>query len=52
VYGIWMFYAEWGIALSRNVHGVLSAELPDGGGPVFTGLAAGHPLHAMWVDSD
>jgi peptide/nickel transport system substrate-binding protein len=48
-YSIWLAYAEWGIGLSNDVHGIFSAELPDGGGPVFTGLAAGHPVHGMWV---
>jgi peptide/nickel transport system substrate-binding protein len=50
VYSIWLSYAEWGIGLAKNVHGVLSAELPDGGGKIFTGIAGGHPVHAMWVD--
>jgi peptide/nickel transport system substrate-binding protein len=52
VYSIWLTYAEWGIGLAKNVHGVLSAELPDDGGPVFTGIAGGHPVHAMWVDAE
>jgi peptide/nickel transport system substrate-binding protein len=52
VYSIWLSYAEWGIGLAKNVHGVLSAELPDDGGPIFTGIAGGHPVHAMWVESD
>ena len=52
VYSIWLTYAEWGIGLAPNVHGVMSAELPDDGGPVFTGIAGGHPVHAMWVESD
>jgi peptide/nickel transport system substrate-binding protein len=49
VYSLWMSYAEWGVALSNDVHGVLAAELPDGGGPVFTGIAGGHLMQAMWV---
>jgi len=49
VYSIWLTYAEWGIGLGRNVHGVFSAELPDGGGKIFTGLAYGHQIHGMWV---
>ena len=52
VWNIWTSYAEWGIALSPKVHGVFSADLPDDGGDVFTGLAGGHPTHAMWIESD
>jgi peptide/nickel transport system substrate-binding protein len=49
VWNIWLSYTEWGIALAPKVHGVLSTELPDGGGPVFTGVAGGHPVHGMWI---
>jgi peptide/nickel transport system substrate-binding protein len=52
VWNIWLNYSEWGIALAPDVHGVLSADLPDDGGAVFTGVAAGHPLHGMWVTSE
>jgi peptide/nickel transport system substrate-binding protein len=49
VYMVWLTYAELGIAMAKNVHGVFSAELPDNGGKVFTGLVAGHPVQGMWV---
>jgi peptide/nickel transport system substrate-binding protein len=49
VWNIWLNYSEWGIALAFDVHGVLAAELPDDGGPVFTGVAGGHPVHGMWI---
>ena len=49
VWNIWLSYTEWGIALAPKVHGVLNTELPDGGGPVFTGVAGGHPTHGMWI---
>jgi peptide/nickel transport system substrate-binding protein len=49
VWSVWLSYSEWGIGLSKDVHGVFSAPLPDGGGSVYTGLAAGHPVHGMWV---
>jgi len=49
VWNVWLTYTEWGIALSPHVHGVLNADLPDGGGPVFTGVALGHPVHGMWI---
>jgi peptide/nickel transport system substrate-binding protein len=52
VWNVWLNYSEWGIALSPQVHGVLSADLPDDGGPVFTGVAAGHPVHGMWITPD
>jgi peptide/nickel transport system substrate-binding protein len=51
VWNVWLNYSEWGIALAPDVHGVLSASLPDDGGPVFTGVAGGHPVHAMWIDA-
>jgi peptide/nickel transport system substrate-binding protein len=51
-WNVWLNYSEWGIALAPEVHGVLSAELPDDGGKVFTGVAGGHPVHAMWIASD
>ena len=49
VFSVWLTYSEWGIGLGKDVHGIFSAELPDDGGPVFTGLAAGHPVHGMWI---
>ena len=49
VYSIWLTYSEWAVGMGRDVHGVFSAELPDGGGKVFTGLAYGHQIHGMWV---
>ena len=49
VWNVWLTYTEWGIALAPHVHGVLNADLPDGGGPVFTGVALGHPVHGMWI---
>jgi peptide/nickel transport system substrate-binding protein len=52
VYNVWLAYGEVGIALSKDVHGVLSPELPDGGGPVFSSIFSGHPVHGMWVTSD
>jgi peptide/nickel transport system substrate-binding protein len=52
VWNIWLTYIEWGIALSPEVHGVLSAELPDDGGMPFTGLANGHPVLGLWITSD
>jgi ABC-type transport system substrate-binding protein len=51
VWNIWLVYSEWGIALAPQVHGVQDPELPDDGGPVFTGVAAGHPVHGMWIDN-
>jgi peptide/nickel transport system substrate-binding protein len=52
VYMAWLTYAEVGIALAKNVHGVFSAPLPDNGGKAFTGLIAGHPVQGMWVTED
>jgi len=52
VWNVWLNYSEWGIALAPDVHGILAADLPDDGGPVFTGVAGGHPVHAMWIASD
>jgi peptide/nickel transport system substrate-binding protein len=49
VYNLWSTYSEWGIAMAPNVHGVHNLQLPDGGGKPFSGMAAGHPLHGMWI---
>jgi peptide/nickel transport system substrate-binding protein len=51
VYNIWLTYYEWGVALSSEVHGVLSAPLPDDGGDAFKGLFGGHPTLGMWITS-
>jgi peptide/nickel transport system substrate-binding protein len=50
VYSIWLAYSEWGIGLANDVHGVFSADLPDGD-KIFTGLAYGHQVHGMWITS-
>ena len=52
VWNVWLNYTPWAVALAPDVHGVLSAELPDDGGKPFTGLAAGHPLVGMWRSGD
>jgi peptide/nickel transport system substrate-binding protein len=52
VWNIWLTYVEWGVALSPEVHGVLSADLPDDGGTPFKGLAAGHPTLGLWITTD
>jgi peptide/nickel transport system substrate-binding protein len=49
VWNIWLTYVEWGVAMSPDVHGLLSVELPDGGGTPFKGLASGHPTLGMWI---
>jgi peptide/nickel transport system substrate-binding protein len=51
VWNVWLNYTPWAVAMSQDVHGVLSVELPDGGGKPFTGLATGHPLAGMWRDA-
>jgi len=51
VWNIWLTYVEWAVALSPDVHGVLSAGLPDDGGLPFKGLVAGHPTLGMWITS-
>jgi peptide/nickel transport system substrate-binding protein len=52
VWNIWLTYIEWAVALSPEVHGVMSAELPDEGGMPFTGLASGHPVLGLWITGD
>jgi peptide/nickel transport system substrate-binding protein len=49
VWNVWLSYAVLAVGMSPNVHGALSADLPDKGGKAFTGLAVGHGVHAMWV---
>jgi peptide/nickel transport system substrate-binding protein len=49
VWDIWLNYTPWAVAESSDVHGVQTAVLPGGEKP-FTGLAAGHFTHAMWID--
>jgi len=51
VWNVWLTYVEWGVALSPDVHGVLSTELPDDGGQPFKGLVGGHPTLGMWITS-
>jgi peptide/nickel transport system substrate-binding protein len=51
VWNIWLNYTPWAVAMAQDVHGVLSVELPDGGGKPFTGLAAGHSVAGMWRDA-
>ena len=51
VWNIWLNYTPWAVAESQDVHGIHGTDLPDDGGPPFTGLAGGHPLHGMWVDA-
>jgi peptide/nickel transport system substrate-binding protein len=51
VWNVWLNYTPWAVALSPDVHGVLSTEIPDDGGGRFTGLAYGHPLAGMWKTS-
>jgi peptide/nickel transport system substrate-binding protein len=52
VWNIWLTYVEWGVGLSPDVHGVLSAGLPDDGGTPYKGLAGGHPTLGMWITSN
>jgi len=49
VFSVWLTYSEWGIGLGQDVHGIFPSGLPDDGGPVYTGLSAGHPVHGMWI---
>jgi peptide/nickel transport system substrate-binding protein len=51
VWSVWLNYTPWAVAMAQDVHGVLSVELPDGGGKPFTGLATGHPVAGMWRDA-
>jgi len=52
VWNVWLNYTPWAVAESRDVHGIHPVELPDDGGKPFTGLSAGHPVHAMWIATD
>jgi peptide/nickel transport system substrate-binding protein len=49
VWNVWLNYTPWAVAESSDVHGILPPELPDGESKPFTGLAGGHPVHAMWI---
>jgi peptide/nickel transport system substrate-binding protein len=52
VYDLWFSYSQWGIGLAPDVHGVVSVDLPDGGGHAFTGMAGGHPVYGMWISQN
>jgi peptide/nickel transport system substrate-binding protein len=52
VYSVWANYTTWMIASGPNVYGYddeTMPDLPDEGGRPSLGLAAGHPLHGIWV---
>jgi peptide/nickel transport system substrate-binding protein len=52
-YSIWANFTTWMIASSPTVFGFdpdTMPALPDEAGRPSEGLAAGHPLHGMWVD--
>lgn len=50
VHGIWSWYTPWGIIEQSNVHGVYGPPLPNGDEP-SRGLAVGHSVLGMWIDS-
>jgi peptide/nickel transport system substrate-binding protein len=52
VWNVWLNYTPWAVAESKDVHGILPPELPDGESKPFTGLSGGHPVHAMWIESN
>ena len=52
-YNVYLWYAPWAVAESRNVHGILGPPLPDQADVApSTRLVTGHPLHGIWIDND
>jgi len=49
VWNVWAWYTPWAVVESKNVHGILGPNLPDGSKP-NPGLPVGHTLIGMWVD--
>ncbi len=50
-YSIWLQWTLWDIATATDVFGTLGPDLPDGGGAPFPGLASGHAVTGMWIQS-
>lgn len=50
-YSMWLNWVMWDIATATDVHGILGPDLPDDGGAPFPGLATGHPVSGLWVQS-
>jgi len=50
-YSIWLQWTIWDIGTATDVHGILGPDLPDNGGAPFPGLATGHPVTGMWIQS-
>lgn len=46
---IWIYWSHWAVATQPNVIGMLGPDV-DGGDP-FPGLANGHPVTGIWVQS-
>jgi peptide/nickel transport system substrate-binding protein len=52
-YNIYLWYAPWAVAESRDVHGILGPPLPDRpDAAISTRLVTGHPLHGIWIEKD
>ena len=50
-YSIWLQWTLWDIATATDVFGTLGPDLPDDAGAPFPGLATGHPVTGMWIQS-
>jgi len=50
-YSMWLQWVMWDIGTATDVHGVLGPDLPDDAGGPFPGLATGHPVSGLWVES-
>jgi len=50
-YSIWLQWTLWDIATATDVSGTLGPDLPDNAGAPFPGLASGHPVTGMWIQS-
>jgi peptide/nickel transport system substrate-binding protein len=50
-YSIWLQWTLWDIATATDVFGTLGPDLPDDAGAPFPGLASGHPVTGMWIQS-
>ena len=50
-YSIWLQWTLWDIGTATDVFGTIGPDLPDDGGAPFPGLASGHPVTGMWIQS-
>jgi peptide/nickel transport system substrate-binding protein len=49
-YMLWASWSIWAVPMDPELHGVVGARPPEGGGSDYTGLALGHDMAYMWKE--